>query len=462
MRLPLAMTACLGLFAFASTAEGDQRYADSESTGPEPCVESAPCSLKQAVDNAKSNDEVIVRSGVYILASTDIEVSPEKTGVYIHGDFSAPRPTIVGSYPGSLVGMFGPEGRLAYLDITNNSNSQTVTCYPGVTIERVRVAVKGTGARAVDQADSCLIRDSVVRAEGESSVAISAFGGFASSSAGAVRNVTAIAIGPKTVALKARGSLVPAGTYTSNVRNSILSGDLYDIQSVAGGAGASNVTVAYSNFDVARQEPTTLLAEGSGNQSSPPQFLNAGAGDYREAAGSPTIDSGADEKLGSSDFDGNPRFLGSAPDIGAFEFVPPPVALPALSGQIQSLAVTPHKFRAAGGGEAISSVRKKAPLGSRVTYSLSAGATVAFSIERRLPGRKVGKRCVKKTKVNQGKKRCSRFMGVRGKFTHSGQAGQSRFRFSGRIAGRSLKPGSYRLVGKTGSVSKAASFRIVE
>ena len=50
---------------------------------------------------------------------------------------------------------------------------------------------------------------------------------------------------------------------------------------------------------------------------------------------------------------------------------------------------------------------------------------------------------------------------MKGSFTHSGQAGQNSFKFSGRLNGKGLKPGSYRLVGKTGSVSRAASFRIV-
>jgi hypothetical protein len=48
-----------------------------------------------------------------------------------------------------------------------------------------------------------------------------------------------------------------------------------------------------------------------------------------------------------------------------------------------------------------------------------------------------------------------------GRFTHSGQAGSNTFKFSGRLNGKALKPGSYRLVGKTGSVSRTASFRIV-
>ena len=85
-----------------------------------------------------------------------------------------------------------------------------------------------------------------------------------------------------------------------------------------------------------------------------------------------------------------------------------------------------------------------------------------FTVERRLPGRKVGKRCVKQTKANRTKKKCSRFKPVKGSFTHSGQAGANSFKFSGRLNGKALKPGRYRLVGKTGSVSKAASFRIVK
>jgi hypothetical protein len=468
MRAALVSSACLALLALASPAQAAQRFADPESSGPEPCLESAPCSLKQAVDNAKSNDEVIVGSGIYILSSTDVEVAPAKTGVYVHGDFSGPRPTIVGAYPGSaMVGMFGPDGRLAYLDVTNNSNGGTVACYGGVTVERMKVAVKGTGATALSQGDTCLVRDSVIRAEGESTVAISAFGLFGGSSAGAIRNVTAIATGPKTVALQAEGSFVPAAAYTSNVRNSILSGDLYDVQSIMGGAGSSNATVAYSNFDVAKQEAGTLIALGSGNQSAPPQFVNAAAGDYREAPGSPTIDAGADEKLGPEDFDGNPRFLGSAPDIGAFEFVQPPQAPApaalAAAGEIRSLSIAPQAFRAPNAGAAVLSAarKRKAPLATVVSYDLSGAAIVAFSVERKLSGRKVGAACVRKTEANTGRRKCPLYKPVKGGFSHSGVAGLNTFKFSGRLS-QALAPGAYRLTGKTAASSRTANFRIVK
>jgi hypothetical protein len=43
--------------------------------------------------------------------------------------------------------------------------------------------------------------------------------------------------------------------------------------------------------------------------------------DFHELAGSPTIDKGTDDpQNGATDPDGRPRFLGAAPDIGAYEF----------------------------------------------------------------------------------------------------------------------------------------------
>ena len=143
---------------------------------------------------------------------------------------------------------------------------------------------------------------------------------------------------------------------------------------------------------------------------------------------------------------------------------PGKVVVPPAPGAIQSLSLAPRGFRAVNAGEAIFSAKKKrkAPIGTTVTYSLSATATVTFSVERRLPGRKVGKRCVKQPRANKTKKKCPRFKLLKGGFPHSGQTGANSFKFSGRLNGKGLKPGRYRLVGKTGSVAKTASFRIVK
>jgi len=69
------------------------------------------------------------------------------------------------------------------------------------------------------------------------------------------------------------------------------------------------------------------------DQTAPPDFVDAAAGDYAEAVGSPTIDAGVNaEGAGTTDLLGNPRALpgtldcGPEPpaitDIGADEFVP--------------------------------------------------------------------------------------------------------------------------------------------
>jgi hypothetical protein len=52
-------------------------------------------------------------------------------------------------------------------------------------------------------------------------------------------------------------------------------------------------------------------------------FLNAAAGDFRLRPGSPAIDAGVSIQLVRTDFGGTLRPQGSAPDLGAFEFVEP-------------------------------------------------------------------------------------------------------------------------------------------
>ena len=61
--------------------------------------------------------------------------------------------------------------------------------------------------------------------------------------------------------------------------------------------------------------------------------------------------------------------------------------------------------------------------GATVRYGLTAAAAVQFVVERRLSGRRVGGRCVKRTAANQGKKKCARYRAMKGGFTEQGAAG---------------------------------------
>lgn len=109
---------------------------------------------------------------------------------------------------------------------------------------------------------------------------------------------------------------------------------------------------------------------------------------------------------------------------------------------VSALKIAPTSFRAAKRGGSI--VPKHY---ARVSYQLSAPATVKFTVQRPLAGRRRGKSCVKPAPKLRHAKKCKRFVDVRGSFARSrSAAGGDSFHFSGRIGGRTLRPDAYRLV----------------
>jgi hypothetical protein len=103
---------------------------------------------------------------------------------------------------------------------------------------------------------------------------------------------------------------------------------------------------------------------------------------------------------------------------------------PALAG----LALRPARFAASRRGR-----------GTRVSFRLSEAGRVRFRVERELPGRRRGGRCVAPRRAPRGRA-CTRRARVRGSFEHDGRAGANTLRFRGRVAGRALRPGRYVLV----------------
>jgi hypothetical protein len=304
------------------------------------------------------------------------------------------------------------------------------------------------------QEQNCLVRDSLLRGEGTNSLGMDS---RSEEPASTVRNVTAIATGANSVGIQSRYTGGGGGHHTLTLSNSIASGSTFDLRAENSVNGPGVIQVSNSNFDSASATGAASIS-GPANQSAPPAFVDAAAGDYREAPGSPTIDAGSAEGIGPLDLAGNPRLLGTAPDIGAFEFVPPPP--PPAVGILTSLTVAPKGFRPLKRGGAIASATKP-KRGTTVRYALTGAAAVAFTVERALRGRVVGGKCRKQTPANRGKKRCARFKQLKGGFSHQGAAGPNSFRFSGRLRSRALGPGRYRLVARTGSTSKTAGFTIV-
>jgi hypothetical protein len=121
----------------------------------------------------------------------------------------------------------------------------------------------------------------------------------------------------------------------------------------------------------------------------------------------------------------------------------PGAIVPKLSG----VRLKPKKFRVSPKATAKAAAKKKrkSPRGTKISFSLNTKATVTIWIDRKLKGRRSGKKCVKATRKNRRKKACTRFV-RRGKLVRKDlAAGRQKIAFSGRIGRKALKSGNYRM-----------------
>jgi hypothetical protein len=131
---------------------------------------------------------------------------------------------------------------------------------------------------------------------------------------------------------------------------------------------------------------------------------------------------------------------------------------------LQGLVISPAALRAATSG---ASIARSVRTGATISYRDSEAATTTFVVLASRRGVREGGRCVKSTKRNGGKRvhHCTRYVSFGG-FSHLDSVGANRFHFTGRVGGRKLKPGAYRLSATPrlarmlGSAVKA-SFRII-
>lgn len=127
---------------------------------------------------------------------------------------------------------------------------------------------------------------------------------------------------------------------------------------------------------------------------------------------------------------------------------------PSLTG----LEVIPAVFPAASSGGSLGPAA-----GADIRYGVSQRSTTTFTVERVAGGRRRGRNCVKPTAGNRRARRCTRYVRLPGIFVHRDSAGAQRLHFTGRLRGKKLKPGSYRLVAlprsPSGVVGRAAQAR---
>jgi hypothetical protein len=310
----------LGALAVPGVANAAPRFVTTTGTSGNNCQTIATaCDLATAIHGTGGNvpndgDEVIVEPGNYSLAGP---VSVGASNLNIHGALDQPRPVINETSTGEIQVFFG--GSISYLDFESSGNAPALG-FSGAVAERL--FLRGSwGGGAVCQCEG-IVRDSVIVATGGGiALGIVSNGGAAS---GEYRNVTAWSTnmsGPA-IEIERTGALA---TLAFDAYNTVARTVAGGTDVVADGQGTS-ITFHHSNYGTSAQNSSGVVqdAPSDPHQTAAPQFANAGAGDFSELAGSPTIDAGLNDPLnGPTDYAGNARTLGAATDIGAFEFVPP-------------------------------------------------------------------------------------------------------------------------------------------
>ena len=107
-----------------------------------------------------------------------------------------------------------------------------------------------------------------------------------------------------------------------------------------------------------------------------------------------------------------------------------------------ALRLRPRAFRPTSRGASVAGRRRT---GTRVAFHLSEAASVRFRVERRVRAGRGRGRCTSKDGSNS-LYRCIRYRRLLGSFSVKGVPGPNRLRFTGRLRGRSLRAGRYRLV----------------
>jgi streptogramin lyase len=135
------------------------------------------------------------------------------------------------------------------------------------------------------------------------------------------------------------------------------------------------------------------------------------------------------------------RILGvNATDTTTGEFVTFRTGPPA--DRISRFKLRPKVMIAASRGGTVRAARTP---GALISYTGSQPATTTFTVERKTLGRRAGKNCVKRNRRNRSHRTCTLYVKV-GRFKHKDPAGRVRFRFMGRLHGRTLHVGDYRLI----------------
>lgn len=360
----LAVLACL---AVAATGSAATRYAGVGGSGVSPCLLATPCPIATAISGAAVNDTVHVLPGTHVVATTlftpnlasNVTIEGEGIGTSIIS-YQPPAPTT-----NSALLVNGATPKLRELTILGSANASRLLAGDGFntapTVDRVALRNSGTG-EALLAFGGATVRDSIITAAGTVPAAVLD---------GTMTGTTVV--GGSGPAVQVNGDFVGDFSANGTIRNSILSGGSSDISvRTEGTTQSAHLDVDYSAYRqtggiATSGNGTETTTVGTHNVFATPLLVNlAGGADVHQQAGSPTIDAGDPAAAAGStgDIDGQPRIIGSAPDIGADEALTKPVAAIGAATNVTTTGATLNG--------AIN------PAGLATTYRFEYGPTTAY------------------------------------------------------------------------------------
>jgi hypothetical protein len=357
-----AVATALALAPGRASAAQTTFYVSPTGTGTA-CSQAEPCSMSQVLATPMtSGDKVVLagNEGAYGSPGTPMSAGIGiPAGVTWTGATGQPMP-IVYSEPSSPsvagVTLEGAGSKLADLDIEYSGTASALFAEGG-SAERV-LARSGPTAEGCNLAFGPLtVTDSVC--SGRNGV-FTDLGGSGSESM-TLRNDTVYGTTGSGYFVLTNGTEVSISATNTIVHSASIGHDI-EAQVLA---GSIDFTLDHSNYASLNTKggATVTTPASATNQTAPPLFVNAGTGDFREAADSPTIDAGVNEAAnGTTDLAGNPRTLPgqltcdqvplAVTDIGAYEFVPvaptcpPPIEMKpthAPNTRIEGVRVRRHR-----------------------------------------------------------------------------------------------------------------------
>jgi hypothetical protein len=286
------------------------------------------CALDAGTSNPGPGGELVVLPGDYMVGTAPLN---SLNSADVHGVAGQPRPRIFSTRMFSawdVGGFSGPTITFRHLEIHTIGSGLAVSGTGTTTVEDVVSTATGASSAGCSVSGSMgsvtTIKNTICRGANR---------GVGSTCAGCnstnitLRNVTAIG---DTYGIAFEASVGGSTTdFTVNAFNTIARHAGMTGADVRAQAGSTNsdvaITLANSNYATEEQAlcmtpPCTATVTdpgtGTGNQTAAPSFVDAAAGDFHQAAGSPTIDAGVNDMLnGTEDIDGQQRQI-DIPGIG--------------------------------------------------------------------------------------------------------------------------------------------------